>query len=208
MQYLRSKFKRLWSWSGAIGDFEKEFSSLVKAYSEPWRKYHDLSHIEDCLHEFDGIMHIAYEPIAMELAIWYHDYIYIPKADNNELKSLEHFQHLAKRLRLPSYITQYAPGLFMATRHTGLETKQDEQIICDVDLSILGQADERFDEYERQIREEYKWVSDVEFKLGRTQILKKFLDMKSIYYTAFFRNKYECQARKNLARSIEKLSHP
>jgi predicted metal-dependent HD superfamily phosphohydrolase len=75
----------------------------------------------------------------------------------------------------------------------------------DIDLSILGQPPERFWEYESQIRREYEWVPENVFTEKRAEILQQFLSRKTIYGTSYFFEKYERQARINLAASIQKL---
>ena len=48
--------------------------------------------------------------------------------------------------------------LIMATAHQALPANQDENILVDIDLAILGATNERFAEYEQQIRAEYSAV--------------------------------------------------
>ena len=81
----------------------------------------------------------------------------------------------------------------------------DAQTLVDIDLCIIGRPDEEFDEYERSIRNEYSWVLDKQFKAVRASILQGFLDRPYIYYTKFFRQKYEDQARRNLKSSLIQL---
>ena len=93
----------------------------------------------------------------------------------------------------------------MATKHSESPTDPDVQLLVDIDLSILGQSEEKFDEYELQVRKEYEWVSEGAFVTGRSAILKSFLNRPTIYSTQFFRNKYEAQARRNIDRSLSRL---
>lgn len=95
--------------------------------------------------------------------------------------------------------------LVMATKSHEAAADSDAGLIADVDLSILGQGEKRFAECERQIREEYAWVPQSIFASKRGEILQRFLARERIFATAWFRNKYESQARRNLAASIRKL---
>jgi len=52
--------------------------------------------------------------------------------------------------------------------------------LMDVDLSILGQAAEKFLKYEAQIRMEYEWVPENIFATKRAEILERFLARKRI----------------------------
>lgn len=184
---------------------------LIKTYSDKNRHYHNINHIEQCLSE----LHSIALPKIMDLnevifAIIFHDCIYMPKGKFNEYKSaVEAFQAL-KALRWLSIANSFIDpikvhDLIMATKHDRDPKTIDEQFIIDIDLSILGKDDVTFGQYEKNIRKEYSWVSDEEFKEGRISILQKFLDRESIYYTAEFQEKYEEQARKNIQSSIEKL---
>jgi predicted metal-dependent HD superfamily phosphohydrolase len=93
----------------------------------------------------------------------------------------------------------------MATRHKAVPRGTDAEILVDVDLSILGAAPERFDQYERQVREEYAWVPHFLFRRERKAILKEFLARPRIFSTTHFRDRYEQQARSNIERSLERL---
>lgn len=94
----------------------------------------------------------------------------------------------------------------MLTKHNSPANDAQGQIILDVDLAILGQIPARFDEYERQVRIEYAWVAETEFRKGRATVLRTFLQRDWIYGVAVYRAKYEAQARQNLERSLKQLS--
>lgn len=175
----------------------EELLELLKArYAEPHRRYHTLEHVEHCLREFDPRQ--AREPEAVELAIWFHDAVYDTRRSDNEERSAELLLSL-----LPE--ATRAGELVLATKHHGASTP-DEALLVDVDLAILGQPEERFDLYERQIREEYGWVPEDVFRAKRAGILQAFLDRPFIYRTELFRAKYEEAARRNLLRSKRSLA--
>jgi len=96
----------------------------------------------------------------------------------------------------------------LATKHSASPVFNQKawlrtRLIADIDLSIFGQSEKKFDEYERQIRKEYEWISEDDFVVGRSAILKSFLDRPKIYLTQILRTKYEVQARRNISRSID-----
>jgi predicted metal-dependent HD superfamily phosphohydrolase len=93
----------------------------------------------------------------------------------------------------------------LATKHNAEPTSRDAALLVDVDLAILGAAPERFDEYERQVREEYSWVPGFLFRRKRREILEGFLARPHVYSTDHFLACYEAAARANLVRSIERL---
>ena len=81
-------------------------------------------------------------------------------------------------------------------------------LLVDVDLSILGQPDERFREYEAQIRREYEWVPEEIFAAKRAEILQGFLARERIYTTDSFFGRFESEARTNLRNSLHHLNAP
>ncbi|MCI5164303.1 MAG: hypothetical protein D3917_20290 [Candidatus Electrothrix sp. AX5] len=62
-----------------------------------------------------------------------------------------------------------------------------------------------FEQYDTDIRREYSWVPDEQFRQGRVQVLNNFLERAEIYKTSYFLANYEQQARLNLRHKIEQL---
>jgi predicted metal-dependent HD superfamily phosphohydrolase len=182
-------------------------SLLELHYSGRQRFYHRISHIEHCLDEFEPVRGLVVNQDAVEMAIWYHDIVYHPKAVENEEKSARFFAITYRDFLSPDFIS-IVETLILATKHGNLSGNDDLDVrtFLDIDLTILGQPPATFDKYEGDIRMEYVHFPTDQFKSGRSEILKRFLERKQIYQTEFFRNKYEDQARKNLTRSIEQLS--
>lgn len=205
MQGIDERWLALWKHTEAQGDACEVYSVLTNLYSQPHRTYHTLEHIKFCLDEFEQVRHLAINLNAVELAIWFHDAVYDTGIGGNEEKSASLARILIKHALLPDSIGQQVTKLILATKHVAIPTSPDAQLMVDIDLSILGQSPDRFDEYERQIRQEYDWVSDDKFAAGRSAILKSFLARPKVYLTQFFRDKYEMQARKNIIGSITKL---
>ena len=205
MQNLEQHWMALWQRLGAQGNAKVIYNALIARYSEPHRAYHTLAHIGHCLDEFEQVRHLATNPDAVELALWYHDAIYDTKTKDSEERSAALAVEVTRNASLPDDFGQSVLNLITATKHTSVPTDPDVQLLVDVDLSILGQSEGKFDEYERQVRKEYEWVAEDAFVAGRSAILKSFLDRSTIYSTQFFRNKYEAQARANIARSLARL---
>jgi len=202
---LRTAWSALWQRLGAQGDAGSVYDDLLLAYSEPGRSYHTLAHIEHCLTEFAEVSEAAANPDAIEFALWFHDAVYDTKAYDNEERSAALARRVLRSAALSDSFGDLVAGLILATKHAAPPVALSEQIVVDIDLSILGQSRARFDEYERQIRSEYSWVPSDAFANGRSAILSSILARPRIYSTEFFYCKYEETARGNLARSITTL---
>lgn len=204
---LKNRWQKLWEMVQIAGNAESIFQDLIQRYQESHRAYHALNHILASLKEFDAVSNFAQNPKAVELAIWYHDAIYDTKAKDNEEKSADLAANTLRQINLPENLIQEIRQLILATKHAAVPEDPDAQLLTDIDLAIFGQAPEKFDEYERQIREEYTWVPEEVFRVKRAEILRAFLDRPAIYFTSHFRKKYEDQAKQNLARSLAKLTN-
>jgi predicted metal-dependent HD superfamily phosphohydrolase len=182
------------------------FDGLIARYSEPHRKYHTVRHLDECFAKLAEVRHLAEHPAEVEVALWFHDAIYEKRSDQNEAKSAELAAATVRNAGGSAECAQRICDLITATRHAAVPQSNDARVLVDVDLSILGESPERFDEYERQVREEYSWVPEFLFKRERRKILEEFLARPAIFSTELFRERYEAQARANLERSLKQLS--
>lgn len=184
-------------------------SSILKEvklnYSEECRYYHDWVHLLECLREFDLIKNFVNYPRELEFAIIGHDVIYDTTKLDNEIKSAEYTGELLERLEIPKSVIEKTKRLILVTDHKTKPESIEEKFICDIDLSIFGKDEKTFNEYCGGIKKEYFWVDYDVYAKKRGMVLQSFLDRDKIYYTDFFRDKYERGARENLEREIEKL---
>lgn len=202
---MKERWMKFWTGSGASGDPEAPWRDLSARYAEPQRAYHTLRHVAHCLDEFEAARGLARDAAAVELALWYHDAVYDPRAGDNEDRSAELAARAAAGMGFGPDRAGRVAELIRASTHRGLAGDPDVQLFADVDLSILGQTGALFDEYERNVRWEYAWVPEPAFRAGRSAILSSFLVRPSIYGTSFFREKYEATARRNLLESIARM---
>jgi predicted metal-dependent HD superfamily phosphohydrolase len=199
------RWLEFWRRLGCKAEAETYFANLRKHYAEAHRAYHNLAHVMDCLEQFDEVREQAHDANAVEMAIWYHDVIYDPRAKDNEERSAAMALAVMGELGLPASFKETVTLLILATKKHDVTLTPDAAVLVDVDLSILGREPGRFDEYERQIRQEYDWVPAEAFAAGRAAVLDGFLARPNIYTTESFRGRYERQARENMRRSIQTL---
>jgi predicted metal-dependent HD superfamily phosphohydrolase len=199
------RWKALLCRLGARSGIEMLYDRLRGSYAEAHRTYHTFHHVRDCLAQLDKARHIAEHPFQVEAALWFHDVICDPRAKDNEEQSAWWAECSLRKAGVSCKVALNVSKLILATRHRDVPSDADAALVVDIDLSILGRMASVFDEYERQIRQEYDYLSDAVFRKGRTAILRGFAARKVIYQTQFFRDRYEVPARENLARSICRL---
>lgn len=202
----QKRWTALWTRLGAQGSGLSIFAHLTSAYAEPSRAYHTADHIRDCLTQLDATRDLARRADEVEAALWFHDAVYVPGGPDNEDRSARLAQTALLACGVSLEVARRVAELVLATRHLTIPREPDAQLLCDIDLSILGREPEVFDEFERRIRQEYAWVPDALYRSTRAQILSGFLRRRSIYQTEQFRERYEASARANLERTLEHLT--
>ena len=197
---LPRSWQRAWRGIGAAGDGHALFDALTARHAETHRHYHTLQHLEECLHAFDRAQALAQHPHEVELALWFHDAVYEVRRHDNEERSADWARDALVAAGVSSDAAARVHALILATRHTAVPAGRDEQLLVDIDLSILGAERARFDEYEQQIRREYAFVPGFLFRRKRREILQGFLARPAIYSTTHFHDLLEARARENLQR--------
>lgn len=201
MQSLERSWQRSWQALHAAPAPDL-FEQLVNRYQEPQRRYHTLVHLGECIERLEPVLALAEHAGEVEVALWFHDAVYEPGAQDNEVQSARWARQALAAAHVSGGALSRIDALIMATRHSTPPQTPDEHLLVDVDLAILGSAPARFAEYEAQIREEYGWIPDAQFRDRRTVLLGEFLGRPAIYGTEHFHRQFEAQARQNLERSL------
>lgn len=201
---LKERWQAFWGAQGVSPAVSLvAYAHLAQAYGALHRLYHNLGHIRHCLEVFDSVHYLANYPVEVEAAIWYHDVVYNTTASDNEERSVEYAWKDLKKFGVPQKLAGRIAVLIMATKlHQGEQTQPDAQLMADIDLSSLGVEWDMFWLYTKDIRNEYRHVDGRAFAHGRAKILRRFLARDPLYYTQEMRDRYEAQARANLAKSV------
>jgi pantetheine-phosphate adenylyltransferase len=195
-------------------DGQELFQKLTENYGPRKAGYHNFDHILDCLERLDLYLNgpTAKKPKNLpmfKLALWFHD---IYQGDKGIAKSADEAVNVlfkAQTLGVERPATRdYVKSLILATDHNNnaaITPDSDEALLCDIDLSVLGQPSDKYKAYAKSVRQEYRHVEASVFKAKRAEILEAFLNQPQIYRTPWFQAKYEAQARENLKKEIKAL---
>ncbi|MEP9388233.1 hypothetical protein [Mesorhizobium sp. KR9-304] len=192
-----------------IGEALKmELSAL---YRQPGRHYHGLAHVEALLALAREYRAELADPQAVEAAIWFHDAVYDSRRGDNETRSAALAAEKLSSRTEPTRLSRIMAMIEATATHAlpalgDAAATRDATFFLDMDLSILGAPKNAFDSYEAAVRREYAWVDDKAWRTGRTAVLRKFLARPAIFHTQAFRQRFEAEARKNIARSIAALA--
>lgn len=175
------------------------WSDLVHAYQTPPRAYHNLAHIAYCLNVAAPLLSQTNDPLAVQLALWYHDIIYDSQASDNEARSAALAHDVLQQAHVSNILIDEVIRLILLTRtHQTTVDDHNGAVLLDTDLAILGAAANEYRRYAAAIREEYAWVDETSYCRERGRVLQHFLQQESIYLTAPLREKRETNARINL----------
>lgn len=180
-----------------------------EAYSEPYRHYHTTQHLIECFANFRRLQDLCVRPAEVELAIWFHDAVYDPKAADNEQRSADWMRKEALAAGVGSSCADRVSTLILATRHDGVDDSgedADRSVLLDVDLAILATDPPRFEQYGQQVRAEYAWVPEMAYRQRRAALLESLLSRPHIYLTQRYQIRLESSARANLRHEIQRLT--
>lgn len=218
---LRERFIRAWERFYAEDEpgerISRAFDRLYDAYAEPGRHYHSRKHLDSILWFRDWAetaMATTGETALMspteqarfwgevELALFYHDVVYDPRAKDNEQQSIDWFLKDANDFGIAPEVRDNVAHLIGLTAHHKQAASLQERVMADCDLSIFAASRENFAEYDRDIRREYAHVPSVAYKPARRAVLQSFLQQERVFKTIAFNTYYEQQARDNLASAL------
>lgn len=195
-----------WSALGLAAPSGPVLDDLLARWAEPHRRYHTPQHLDECLRLFAGHRAQAEHPGEVAIAVWFHDAVYDTGRHDNEAESAAWAARVLREAGAAPAVTARVESLILATRHSVAAATADERLLVDIDLAILGAAPARFEEYDRQIRDEYGFVPEALFRARRAEVLRGFLARPAIFRTGAFAERFEQPARANLARALDRLA--
>lgn len=197
---LRARWAAL-SLPAALGE------ELLDRWAQPHRKYHDLRHLLAILEALDTLSDPATPPFDAVLAAWFHDAVYNGTAGDDEQASAELARRLLTTNGVATSVVDEVHRLVLLTRtHTPEAGDAVGALLCDADLSILGQNPGRYARYTADVRTEYAHVPDDRFATGRSAILRRLLTNGPLYRTERGRELWQHQAQLNLRAELATLN--
>ncbi len=219
--WLRTEWETLWCYAqadpAAIANADHWFDMLTgpTSYDAPDRHYHNLDHLVHGLTEIRGWSLNTDNPKGdadlLRKAFWFHDAVY--GQDNGAVSNEE----ASARLWLGSGLANGpdspddAADLIRATAHVqeSTITHRLRDVICGIDLAILGQDDDVYAAYAAAIRVEYAHMPDAAYNEHRCHALQQWCaqaEANLLYPDAYFAEHYNQKAQSNMEWEIAALS--
>lgn len=193
------------------GYVHEAWHELKHSYAEPHRTYHNLAHVQRCLDTLDDVRHHCIDPIAVEGALWFHDIVNGPVGPDtygleNEERSVGAAIRRFSKFGCDDLTVCRIRDLILNTGNRYPQFSDPDALLTrDIDWSILGSAPEVFAAYDAAIRREFQKVPEKKYRFERRKFCRQLLESKRIFWTPYFRARFEAQARKNLAELMARL---
>lgn len=91
-------------------------AELKTAYAQAQRFYHSQQHLQECLSLLNEVEHLAKQPAELALALYFHDVVYNPQANDNEAQSAAWAVQVLTQCHAPQTLTQRIEQLIIADR--------------------------------------------------------------------------------------------
>jgi predicted metal-dependent HD superfamily phosphohydrolase len=181
------------------------YADLRRLLGAPYRHYHTLEHIHDCVRRIDEVAPLLVDRDAVELALWFHDAVYEFGAATNERRSAEMFVRMSDGAT--SVFRRRVCGLILATRHAGIAHGNDRRFVVDIDLAGFGAPWAEFMRNGALLRKESAAKTDAQYQAGQVCFLDQLRRRPRFFSTDYFRDLYETTAQDNLRRLLDELAH-
>jgi predicted metal-dependent HD superfamily phosphohydrolase len=206
MRHLAVDWLALGRRIGARDDVAGAGANLLGRWAEPHRAYHDLAHLDEVLTRVDLLADESDDVDAVQLAAWFHDAVYDPKAADNEERSAWLATTVLHRLQVPEpTVAQVARLVRVTATHEPADGDRDAAVLCDADLAILAATPARYSTYVDGVRREYAHVDDASFARGRAAVLRDLVAHDTLFRTAYGREHWESAARANVLAELAGL---
>jgi predicted metal-dependent HD superfamily phosphohydrolase len=182
--------------------------ALLDRHREPHRRYHTVEHLAEVLAVLDDLAEVADDPRAAELAVWFHDAVYDPRAESgaNERASAALAVETLGDLAIErSTVDEVRRLVLLTASHDPAADDGNGVAVCDADLAILGAPQRRYERYVADVRAEYAWVDDESWRRGRSALVRGFLERPRLYVSDRAHGRYDRPARRNLAWELAAL---
>lgn len=171
-------------------------------YGQPHRGYHNQGHLDELI--VLARQHAPDLDDAEQLALLFHDAVYVPGADpgENERLSALLMRATAAAFDLGAVDFDQASRIIERTAHAEPPPTEAARV-CDLDLWRLAAPWEAFQRHTLGIRHEYLHLhaDEAAFWAARRAFYKSMLAKPQIFATAYFRDRFESAARENMRRA-------
>jgi predicted metal-dependent HD superfamily phosphohydrolase len=170
---------------------------LVRRWGEPHRSYHGRTHLLAVLESLELLAGQPARPVL--LAAWFHDAVYRGAAGCDEQDSADLAAELLADTHVQAAeIAEVARLVLLTATHRPDPEDTAGALLCDADLAVLGRPPHEYRRYLDAVRDDYAFLSDEEFSIGRAKVVQSLLEHDPLFSTPAGQRLWEATARNNL----------
>lgn len=180
--------------------------NLLERWSEPHRRYHTVAHLRACLDAVDLLAREASDVTAVRLAVWFHDAVYEREPGSDEEASARLAERDLHAIGLDAArVVEVARLVRLTLTHDPAPGDRNGAVLCDADLSVLGGDPTAYAAYASLVRDEYAFLDENTFRIGRRRVLESLLAHDPLFRTTTAQTLWETRARHNTTMELTLL---
>lgn len=208
-QWLLPAFVRSVRALGASAEAEQiedSCEALIRSWSTPERRFHNLRHVIDMLARVDELAAESHNPDVIRVATWYHGCVfslehrqtYQRNGGEDEVASAAEAARDLTALGVPEATVERIGQLILSLKRHNLDGSDiDAMALNDADLGTLACGPQLYKTYRQQVRAEYEHVPDLDYYQARRAIIDKLLSREKLFSSPLGM-RWELPARENL----------
>ena len=192
-------------WGAVVPQDPQLGESLLGRWSETHRRYHTPSHLLEVLEALDAIFLTSDDEQLrrrVRLAAWFHDAVYEGVAGTDERASADLAEASLTGIVPAAEVAEVARLVHLTASHDPAPGDRAGELLCDADLAVLGRPEHHYGQYVAAVRQEYSHVSDADFAVGRSDVVRRLLAMDQLFRTVPAQRLWLEAARSNLLNEL------
>ncbi|MEE9965392.1 MAG: hypothetical protein K4304_09935 [Propionicimonas sp.] len=193
---LRTAWERLLPGQSTLGQ------ELLEAWSAPTRRYHDLTHLSECLTALellDGGHRAEY------LALWFHDSVHTNQPGVDEQRSADLAQLRLDGIVPADELDEVVRLIRLTVDHDPHPEDAPGARVCDADLAVLGAEPSRYAASVADLREELSNLSAAQWRDRRRTRVEQLLATHPLFHSPEAQRLWGEQALTNLTTELRQL---
>lgn len=190
------------AWRSLLPDQPQLGEELLTAWSDPRRRYHDLTHLGECL---SALTALGSDLRTEHLALWFHDAVHTNSPELDERRSAKLAQDRLSAVMSPAEVNEVSRLILLTIDHDPQPEDLSGVRVCDADLAILGANPARYRASVVALREEQPNLTDSQWREVRVARLEELLGADPLFGSAAAARLWGEQALSNLTAEFHRL---
>ncbi len=175
---------------------------LLSAWSAPARRYHDLTHLSECL---TALQTLKPHHRTEYLALWFHDAVHANRPGVDEQQSAELAQHRLGGILTPEELHEVVRLIRLTASHDPQPGDDTGARVCDADLAILGAEPTRYAASVAALRDELSSLPELTWRGQRIARLQELLATEPLFHSPIAQRLWGERAIANLTTELRQL---